>query len=95
MTTAVQKFIVLNKIGLHARPAAKFVKFASSLKQNEVWIENITRQTNRVNAKSIIMVLSTSIQQNDEIRITIEGPNSMAAMQEFADMFKARFGEEE
>ncbi len=95
MNNAVQKFVVINKIGLHARPAASFVKFAFSLKENDVWIENSTKQTTRVNAKSLIMLLSVSIQHNDEVLITIEGPNSEAAMQEFAHLFETRFGEPE
>lgn len=93
--TETNKFIVLNKVGLHARPAAKFVKYATSLKENKVFIENLSKKTPQVNAKSFTMVLSVAVEMNNEVLITIEGPNAEAAMRIFATMFETRFGEEE
>ena len=90
-----KKFIALNKVGLHARPAAKFVKYATSNKQNSIWIENLTKQTPRVNAKSFTMVLSISVQQNEEVQITVEGPDAENILLEFSNMFETKFGEEE
>jgi len=94
MATA-QKFQVLNKVGLHARPAAKFVKTAASLKGNTIKIENLTKNSQPVNAKSFTSVLSISVQQNDEVLITVDGDNADDAMQLFASLFETKFGEPE
>lgn len=93
--TITKKFTVLNKVGLHARPAAKFVKAAASLKENSVLVENLSKQTPQVNAKSFTSVLSISVQQNDEVMLTIEGNDAEAAMQIFTELFDTRFGEDE
>lgn len=90
-----EKFIVRNKVGLHARPAAKFVKKAASYKENAVLIENLSKQTPQVNAKSFTSVLSISVQQNDEIMLTVEGENAETVMEAFKELFDANFGEEE
>ena len=90
-----KKFTVLNKVGLHARPAAKFVKAASKLKQNKVLVENITKETPQINGKSFTSILSIAVQQGNEILLTIEGENAEAALDMFTDMFDSKFGEEE
>lgn len=88
-------FKVANKVGLHARPAAKFVKAAVMLKENSVVIENLTKETEQVNAKSFMCVLSIAANQDDEVRLTIDGENAESAMQVFVDLFDTRFGEAE
>jgi phosphotransferase system HPr (HPr) family protein len=90
-----KQFKVTNKVGLHARPAAKFVKAAASLKHNSILIENLSKQTPQVNAKSFTSVLSISVQQNDEILVTIDGENADAAMQTLTELFETNFGEDE
>jgi len=90
-----KKFVVSNKVGLHARPAAKFVKTASSFKENKVLVENLTKTTPQINGKSFTSLLSISVQQNDEIMLTIEGENAESAMEKFTELFENKFGEEE
>ena len=90
-----KKFKVLNKVGLHARPAAKFVKAAAALKENSIVIENVTKGTPQVNAKSFTSVLSISVQQNDEVLLTIDGANAETALKTFTELFDTRFGEDE
>jgi phosphotransferase system HPr (HPr) family protein len=90
-----QKFQVLNKVGLHARPAAKFVKTAASLKGNKILIENLTKNSQPVNAKSFTSVLSISVQQNDEVLISVDGENADEALKIFKSLFNTKFGESE
>ena len=90
-----KKFQISNKVGLHARPAAKFVKTAGSFKQNKVLIENLTKSTPQINGKSFTSLLSISVQQNDEVLLTIEGDNAQEAMDVFTGLFESNFGEEE
>lgn len=90
-----KKLKVLNKVGLHARPAAKFVQAAAALKENSIMIENLTKQTPPVNAKSFTSVLSIAAQQDDEVMLIIDGANAEAAMDIFTELFNTRFGEAE
>jgi phosphotransferase system HPr (HPr) family protein len=88
-------FTVTNKVGLHARPAARFVKAATKLQENSIVITNVTKQTPQVNAKSFTCVLSIGANQNDVVRLTIDGDNAEEAMATFGELFEANFGEEE
>ncbi len=90
-----QKFVVKNKVGLHARPAAKFVKAAAEMKGSTVLIENLTKKSTPVNAKSFTSVLSISVQQNDEVNLTVDGGDEEGALSVFRNLFETKFGEEE
>jgi phosphocarrier protein HPr len=86
------EIVVQHKVGLHARPAAQFVKLAASYGAN-IQVENLTKNTNPVNAKSIISVLSINVVQDDKIRITAEGENEEAALESLIDLVQRNFGE--
>ncbi len=86
--------IVRNKVGLHARPAALFIKTAGGFSAR-VTIENVTRGTKPVNAKSILSVLSTGVRMDDHIRITADGTDEEAAVAALADLVNNNFGESE
>jgi phosphocarrier protein HPr len=95
MPVITRKFTIKNKTGLHARSAAKLVKFAAEQKDAVILIENLTRQTRPVNASSLILVLSISARQNDEVLVTIEGDCAAETMPEITRMFEDNFGEAE
>ncbi len=90
-----KSFIVRNNVGLHARPAAKFVKTASSLKENTITIENVSNNTESVNAKSFTCVLSIAAHKDDEVKLTIDGENAEEAMNKFIDFFESDLDKEE
>lgn len=90
-----KEFTVTNKVGLHARPAARFVKAAAKMEGNSIVIANVTKQTPQVNAKSFTCVLSIGANQNDVVKLTIDGDNAEEAMSAFSELFKTNFGEEE
>mgnify|MGYP004538181099 FL=1 len=62
---------VTNPVGLHARPATFFIKKANEYRSS-VWIENDSR---RVNAKSLLGILSLGIVSGTEITIVADGPD--------------------
>jgi phosphotransferase system HPr (HPr) family protein len=67
--------------GLHARPAALFVKAAASF-ASEVRIENLTRVTAPADAKSIIAVLTLGVSMGHRVRVTATGSDENRAIDE-------------
>ena len=86
------EIIVHHEVGLHARPAAQFVKLAASYGAN-ILVENLTKGTHPVNAKSLISILSINVVQDDEIRITAEGEKEQDALDALRDLIERNFGE--
>jgi phosphocarrier protein HPr len=65
---------VLNPSGLHARPAALFVRTAAGF-ASKITLENIDRETAPVDAKSILMVMGAGVSTGHRIRVTADGPD--------------------
>nr|WP_242037703.1 phosphoenolpyruvate--protein phosphotransferase [Coleofasciculus sp. FACHB-SPT9] len=83
---------VRNQMGLHARPAAKFVATASQF-QSEITLQNITSSSGSVNAKSINQVVTLVIRQGNEIAIAASGADAQAALAALQQLVEANFGE--
>ncbi len=86
-----KEFIVKNKVGLHARPAALFVQTAKGF-SSEITVE---KDGNKVNAKSILGVLSLGAEKGSKIIIEINGEDEKEAMEAFEKLIEDNFGEEE
>jgi len=84
--------IVTHPVGLHARPAAEFVKLASSFPCN-IRVRNLTSDGSSVNAKSILSVLTLGVQQGNKIRIETEGEQAEEALQALQRLIENNFGE--
>lgn len=82
--TLKKNVTITNKTGLHARPAAEFVKKASSFK-SEV---SIVFEDKEVNAQSIMGVLSLGISQGSQITIKTDGDDSEAALNELVNFLE-------
>lgn len=80
-----------NTTGLHARPAKIFARAAAE-SVAEVSIEKDGR---RVNAKSVLSVLTLDCHQGDDILISVEGDDAAATLAELVALVEARFGESE
>lgn len=78
-----------NKLGLHARAAAKLTKLASSF-QSEVFI---SRDSRRVNAKSIMGVMMLAAGQGAEVVLEIDGSDEQTAGQALLKLIDNKFGE--
>ena len=82
---------IVNKLGLHARAAAKFTHVASGF-QSEIWLSRAGR---RVNAKSIMGVMMLAAGKGSTVRIEAEGPDAEAALKALTTLIADRFGEGE
>lgn len=81
---------VRNKYGLHARPAAEFVKLASRF-QSDIWVR---KQELEVNGKSIMGMMMLAAECGAEITIRATGDDAGEAVGELVALVKSRFGEE-
>ena len=80
---------VINPLGLHARPAAQFVKLANSFGSD---IE-VTKDTLSVNGKSIMGVMMLAAECGSTITLKAKGPDAEAAVEALAQLVQAGFGE--
>lgn len=81
---------LLNKVGLHARPAALFVQTANKFKSNIV----IEREGKEVDAKSILNVLSIGAEYGSVITIKADGDDGEMAVKTLSELVKNKFYEE-
>jgi phosphotransferase system HPr (HPr) family protein len=86
------ELVVVHKIGLHARPAAVFVKKAGSFSAS-ITVENLSSGSQPVNAKSILGLLSIGVKMNDRIRVTAEGTDEAEAVAALSELVDSNFGE--
>ena len=80
---------VNNSVGLHARPATFFVQKANSFKSS-IWVE---KEDCRVNAKSLLGVLSLGISKGTEIKLIADGVDENNAIDGLAELIDGEFGE--
>ncbi len=78
-----------NQVGLHARPATFFIQKANEFKSS-VWVEKDDR---RVNAKSLLGVLSLDIVKGTTINIIAEGVDEAEAVNTLAELIDREFVE--
>ncbi len=82
---------IVNKLGLHARAAAKFVTQASKYDANI----NVKRNNLDVNGKSIMGVMMLAAAKGAEIELVIDGADEKQAMQSLLELIANRFDEAE
>ena len=83
-----------HEVGLHARPAAEFVKLASSY-PCDIQLKNSTTDTEYVNAKSILSVLTLGVNQGHTIILNAEGEQAEEALGALEVLIESNFGEGE
>ena len=82
---------IVNKLGLHARAAAKLTHLASGF-QCEIWI---SRSGRRVNAKSIMGVMMLAAGKGSRVKLEAQGADADAALKALTALIANRFGENE
>ena len=80
---------VSNQVGLHARPATFFIQKANEFKSS-VWVEKDDR---RVNANSLLGVLSLGIVKGTAINLIADGPDEEAAINALVELINSEFAE--
>lgn len=85
-----RELVVCNKLGIHARPAAMFVKTANRF-DCEIFVE---KDGEKVNGKSIMGLMMLAAGPGSKIIVTAEGKDGHAALDEIDALLKRKFDEE-
>ncbi len=85
---------VTHEVGLHARPAAKFVKLPATY-PCDIQVRNLTTNGDLVNAKSILSVLTLGVNQGHRIQIEANGDQEGDALEAMKALVESNFGENE
>jgi len=86
----IKEIVIQNRNGLHARPAAMFVKISSRYRA-EVWVE---KDGERVNGKSIMGLMMLAAGKGSKLHIIAEGSDAEKVVAEIENLVQTRFGEE-
>ena len=83
------KLIVRHEAGLHARPAALFVKCAKQFSSDI----KVTSKGKAVSAKSIVLIMTLAVQPNTEIELTANGTDEQEAIAALVKLVESNFTE--
>ena len=86
----VRELVVSNKVGIHARPAAMFVKIASRY-NCDIFLE---KDGEKINGKSIMGLLMLAAGPGSRLRMEANGKDAAQATAEIEDLFQRKFDEE-
>ncbi len=84
------EIVIMNRLGLHARPAAQLVQTASKFNSEII----LKKENLEVNAKSIMGVMMLAAEMGSKITIIADGPDEKEAAEAVAHVFNSKFGEE-
>lgn len=84
-----QNVTINNEVGLHARPATFFIQKANEFKSG-IWVE---KEERRVNAKSLLGVLSLGIVKGTNIALVADGSDEKEAVDALVSLIQNNFGE--
>src|SRR5438093_6901440 len=85
-----KEIMIVNRLGLHARPAAMFVRIASRYR-SEIWV---AKEGEQINGKSIMGLMMLAAGQGSKLLIRCEGPDADKAMHEIEELINRRFNED-
>lgn len=86
-----EQIYIINRLGLHARAAASFVKLASSFDSNI----DLVYGSQSVNGKSIMGIMMLAASQGSEMLIEVDGSDEKEATEALLNLINNRFGEDE
>jgi phosphocarrier protein len=86
----VKTVTVINRAGIHARPSALLVQTTKNFKSN-IYIE---KGTDRINAKSIMGIITLGAAYGTELKIIAEGEDEETAVESLLKLFESKFEEE-
>jgi phosphocarrier protein HPr len=85
-----KEITIVNRLGLHARPAAMFVRIASRFRC-EIWVE---KEGEQINGKSIMGLMMLAAGQGSKLQIRCEGADADKAMEELEELINRKFNED-
>lgn len=83
---------VENEVGLHARPAATFVKTAKTF-ECDIRVSNVTRGGDPADAKSLVQIFKAAVASGHEVLIQASGSDEDAAVAALVELIETNFGE--
>jgi phosphocarrier protein HPr len=86
-----KKVTIVNKLGLHARAAAKFVNHAGHF-ASEI---EVSKNGHKVNGKSIMGIMMLAATKGAELELIVDGEDEQAMMDDIVNLINNRFGEDE
>ncbi len=86
----IKTYKLKNKLGMHARAAASFVKVADKFK-SDVYVEH---NGETANGKSILGILTLACPINGELTVKVEGDDALVALDALGELIENKFGEE-
>lgn len=81
---------VMNKMGIHARPAAMIVRISNKYSDVDVWVE---RDGEQVNGKSIMGLMMLAAGQGSQLKFVASGPGASDLLKELEELFERKFEE--
>jgi phosphocarrier protein len=88
--TAQRELVVINKLGIHARPAALFVKAANRFSSSVL----VDKDGDQINGKSIMGLMMLAAGPGSKLLVTCEGEDCQQALDEIEALVKRKFDEE-
>jgi len=85
-----KEITIINRLGLHARPAAMFVRIATRYR-SEVWVE---KEGEQINGKSIMGLMMLAAGQGSKLTIRCEGADADKVMEELEELIRQKFNED-
>jgi phosphotransferase system HPr (HPr) family protein len=93
MPTIEKNITVVNKLGLHARPAMQFVDAANAF-ASAVTVARCNDDPIEVDGKSVMAMITLEAVEGTPLKIRADGPDAAAAVEKLAALFAEKFGEE-
>lgn len=93
MSIASRQIVVCNSMGLHARPAMRFVETANQFK-SAVTVRRTTGDPCQADGKSVLQMMVLEAVQGTTLQIDAEGDDAEQAVAQLAKLFEDKFGEE-
>lgn len=84
--------VVTHEVGLHARPAATFVKTAKEF-DSAITVTNVTRGADPADAKSLVQIFKAAVAKDHEIKIAADGADEAEALAALVGLIESNFGE--
>lgn len=89
-TKLVREMVIANKLGMHARPAAMFVRVANKF-SSEIWVE---KDGEEINGKSIMGLMLLAAGCGSRLKVTATGSDAADALKEIEELIARKFDEE-
>ena len=85
-----KEITIVNRLGMHARPAAMFVRVASRFRC-DIWVE---KDGDEINGKSIMGLMMLAAGQGSKLRLRCEGADAQQALGELEELIAGKFNED-